>query len=78
MTTIDTTETILARWSRMRRKLATRDKVRALHGAALAWERRSEALAMAGMFREADDATSEAMALGALADEIKTDTPTAG
>lgn len=71
---IDTTETLLHRWSKERSFRTTRAmRLAQTFASARAWEKRSSAFAGAGQFRDADDASTEASALFMLATDLKTE-----
>ena len=53
--------------------LSLSEKARQARGAAARWTKRSSALARAGEFRAADDAQTEAMSLGRMADDLETE-----
>ena len=74
MSGIDTTETLNRKFqSRQRDALTLREKARQARGAAARWLKRSGAHARVGEFREADDAQTEAMALGQLAADLESE-----
>ena len=69
---IDTSTTLDRKFnSRQRDALTLSEKARQARGAAARWTKRSSALARAGEFRAADDAQTEAMSLGRMADDLE-------
>jgi len=70
--TIDTTETLDRKFrSRQLDALTLSEKARQARGAAARWMKRSGAYARAGEFREADEAQTEAIALGQMAARLE-------
>ena len=73
-TAIDTATTLDRKFqSRRPDALSLAEKARQARGAAARWTKRSSALARAGEFRAADDAQTEAMSLGRMADDLDTE-----
>jgi hypothetical protein len=71
-TDIDTTTAIDRKFrSRQRDGLTLAEKARQARGAAARWIKRSRAYAREGQFREADDAQTEAVALGRMASDLE-------
>ena len=71
---IDTATTLDRKFqSRRADALTLAEKARQARGAAARWTKRSSALARAGEFRAADDAQTEAMSLGRMADDLDTE-----
>lgn len=69
---LDTTTTLEHKFrARQRDALTLSEKARQARGAAARWNKRSSALAREGQFREADDAQTEAVALGHMADTLE-------
>lgn len=70
-TSIDTTTTLTRKFrSCQRDALTLAEKARQARGAAARWMKRSSAYAREGEFREADDAQTEATALGQMARDL--------
>jgi len=72
VTGIDTTTTVDREFrARPRDALTLAEKARQARGAAARWTKRSGAYAREGQFREADDAQTEAIALGQMAADLE-------